>query len=423
MKFVTFENVARIDRTIASDRECATLPYVGLEHIEKDTGHFIADFVGNPETLLATKFKFTPKHVLYGKLRPYLNKVALPVFSGVCTTEILPLLPIEEELDRIYLWALLISPNFVAWASSNVSGANLPRLDPKLLATYRFPLPPLHEQKRIAAILQKADRLRRQRHYALELSNTYLQSVFLDMFGDPLVNDRGCEIVTLGEMLSISPHIGTITPAKETGEQLCVRVGEVGQWHINLSQCKYVSLSGQELKRFSLSPGDIVLARAIGSESHLGKLSIMQKSSIPVVFDSHLMRIRPDNSRLLTPFLAYWLKTDGGRARFMQQARRTAVQFNINTEQISSIEIPVPPLTLQQSFAKVVEKFERLFAQQLEAERQAEHLFQTLLHQAFEGNNDLEPGVVQNESLGVSIQAEVENAISASPYVQLQLNY
>jgi type I restriction enzyme, S subunit len=200
-------------------------------------------------------------------------------------------------------------------------------------------------------------------------------------------------------LLSIPPHIGTITPAKENGDQLCVRVGEVGEWNINLDQCKYVSLRGDELKRFTLLSGDIVLARAIGSESHLGRLSIMGGSSIPVVFDSHLMRLRTDNSRLLTPFLANWLKTDGGRARFMQQARRTAVQFNINTEQLSSIDIPLPPLPLQQKFAQIVLKFERLRAQQREAERQAEHLFQTLLNQAFEGNGGLGAEICRDEPM------------------------
>src|ERR1019366_3190906 len=182
MKFVAFEKVVKIERTVATEQECMTLTYIGLEHIEKDTGHFLTDFTGHPETLLATKFRVTPRHVLYGKLRPYLNKVVLPTFDGVCTTEILPLLPLEGKIDRVYLWGILQSPQFVAWASLNTSGANLPRLDPKLLQTYQLPLPSLPEQKRIATILEKADRLRRLRRYALELSGTYLQSVFLGMF-------------------------------------------------------------------------------------------------------------------------------------------------------------------------------------------------------------------------------------------------
>jgi len=135
------------------------------------------------------------------------------------------------------------------------------------------------------------------------------------------------------------------------------------------------------------------------------------------------MRLRPDNSRVLTPFLAYWLKTDGGRARFMRQARRTAVQFNINTEQLSSIEIPLPPLPFQQKFAQIVLKFERLRAQQREAERQAEHLFQSLQHQAFERNVDLGAGIIQDLQVEHSLQSSVVDSQITGQFLQLRMEY
>jgi type I restriction enzyme S subunit len=160
MKTVALGKVAKIDRTVANDDECLSLPYVGLEHVEKERGHFADGFVPTPLNMLAANFRFTPKHVLYGKLRPYLNKVVLPSFDGVCTTEILPILPNEEKLDRTFLWAILLSPTFVNWATSQISGANLPRLDPKLLAEYEIPLPPLTEQKRIASLMARVESLR-----------------------------------------------------------------------------------------------------------------------------------------------------------------------------------------------------------------------------------------------------------------------
>jgi type I restriction enzyme, S subunit len=137
---VQLAEVMTVDRTAASETECRTLPYVGLEHIEKNTGHFTADFRRKPETLLATKYRFTPRHVLYGKLRPNLNKTTLPDFDGVCTTEILPLLPQPQTLDRGYLYSALLSQGFVKWASNSVSGANLPRLDPERLLEYEIRL-------------------------------------------------------------------------------------------------------------------------------------------------------------------------------------------------------------------------------------------------------------------------------------------
>ena len=184
----------------------------------------------------------------------------------------------------------------------------------------------------------------------------------------------------------------------------------MGDWHINLKQCKYVSLIGKDLERFTLVPGDLVLARAIASEDHLGKLSVMDTSSIPIVFDSHVMRLRPDPSRLLTVFLACMLNTDGGRAQFMRQARRTAVQFNINAEQISELDIPLPPLPHQQRFARIAARYERLRCQQREALRQAEHLFDTLVHRAFRGElGSRDVGEVEMvEALGNGVAVEGE---------------
>jgi type I restriction enzyme S subunit len=127
-EMVELGDVVKVDRTTATDDACQTLPFVGLEHIEKDTGTFVSEYRPVPESLLAIKFRFTPQHVLYGKLRPNLNKVVLPRFNGVCTTEILPLIPKNGAIDTTYLYFLLQSPRFVAWATHSVSGANLPRL-------------------------------------------------------------------------------------------------------------------------------------------------------------------------------------------------------------------------------------------------------------------------------------------------------
>jgi type I restriction enzyme S subunit len=112
-KEYTLSQVAKIDRVPANDEERRRLPYVGLDDIAPEIGRFSEDFKKRPETMLAVKFRFTPQHILYGKLRPYLNKVAIPDFEGVCTTEILPILPDAGTVDQRYLHGLLSAPQFV----------------------------------------------------------------------------------------------------------------------------------------------------------------------------------------------------------------------------------------------------------------------------------------------------------------------
>lgn len=384
MKYIMFEEVVKIDRTAATDEECVMLPYVGLEHIEKDTGHFVVGFKPHPETLLASKFRFTSKHVLYGKLRPYLNKVVLPAFDGVCTTEILPLQPIERKLDRVYLWAILQSPTFLAWASSNLSGANLPRLDPKLLLTYRLPLPSLPEQKRLATILEKADRLRRLRRYALELSGTYLQSVFLEMFGDPSKNVKKWPtdyLYQLCDKIVDCPHSTPIYAPMST-PYACIRSSDIQEGVLDWSTTKYVDYQEYQ-KRIHTHvpmPNEIVYCR---EGARFGNAAIIP-SGKKVCLGQRMMLFRAAPNIATPEFIWAFLESESTH----RQANRLvggSASPHLNVGDIREFVAIIPPFSLQQEYAQVVQKYERLRAQQREAERQAEHLFQTLLHKAFQG--------------------------------------
>ena len=120
-----------------------------MEHIESASGRIIAS-AGEEFSGLA--FRFNPRHILYGKLRPYLNKVALPSFEGRCSTEIIPLLP-NEGVSRAYLAMCLRLPSTVEFAMRSKTGSRMPRADMKDMANLPIPLPPLGEQRRIVARL------------------------------------------------------------------------------------------------------------------------------------------------------------------------------------------------------------------------------------------------------------------------------
>ena len=179
---VALADVARIERRIVEARaiRAGTL-YVGLENIL--SGGQLADVreVSAGE-LASSKFAFTQHHVLYGKLRPYLAKIARPTFSGICSTDILPVKP-GPNLDRSFLAHLLLQRRMVDLASSLATGVNLPRLSANALEAFEIPLPGVGEQRRIAAILDQADTLRSQRRKALNLLSDLRASIFASMFG------------------------------------------------------------------------------------------------------------------------------------------------------------------------------------------------------------------------------------------------
>ena len=130
----------------------ADMSYVGLEHIEKDTGRLLG--YGHAQDVRSTKTLFRAGDVLYGKLRPYLNKVCIPDFDGVCSTDIL-VFPKRDFLCNRFLKYRLLASDFVRFASLNVSGVQHPRVHFKTLAQFRVALPPLPEQRRIVARIEE----------------------------------------------------------------------------------------------------------------------------------------------------------------------------------------------------------------------------------------------------------------------------
>lgn len=129
------------------------LPYVGLEHIESNTARFIGS--AESQSVKSSTFRFSTEHILYGRLRPYLNKVIAPDFEGHCSTEIFPIKP-SPELSREYLLYWFLSDETVDRINSTCTGARMPRADMNEVLEFDFPLPPLPEQHRIVTILDEA---------------------------------------------------------------------------------------------------------------------------------------------------------------------------------------------------------------------------------------------------------------------------
>lgn len=130
------------------------LPYVGLEDIQSNTGKLIGPLT--PRSVKSLTFHFTSEHVLYGRLRPYLNKVLLPDFEGHCSTEIFPIKPKKYILDRSFLFRWLIATETMNKINATWTGATLPRANMNIVLDFKINIPPLLEQQ---TIVQKLDAL------------------------------------------------------------------------------------------------------------------------------------------------------------------------------------------------------------------------------------------------------------------------
>ena len=145
--------VCKYDKTRNEDD---SLAYVGLEHIESNTGKFIGSY--EPHKVKSSTFYFNKNHVLYGRLRPYLNKVLLPNFEGHCSSEIFPILP-NEDILREYLFYWLISGNTVKQIDATWTGARMPRANMNQVIDFLLPVPLMEEQQKI---IKQLDELKNQ---------------------------------------------------------------------------------------------------------------------------------------------------------------------------------------------------------------------------------------------------------------------
>lgn len=370
---VALREVADIERTsVKPENIMSGTRYLGLEHVESGGRIISSETVENGE-LASSKFSFGPRHILYGKLRPYLAKIALPDFNGICSTDILPVLP-NEHIEKNYLAHFLRQSTMVAYANNLATGANLPRLNPKALAEFPIPLPPLDEQKRIAGILDQADALRRLRTRALEKLNTLGQAIFHEMFGDPAANPKEFESCTLSEIIKI---IGGSQPAKkhfhyEDGPDL-VRFVQTRDFRTD----SYKTYVPKDLAKRPFQEDDVIIGR-------YGPPVFQIFRGLSGTYNVALMKAEP-RKEITKDFIYYLLREPRLHSYVVGNSERTGGQSGVNLALLNDYPVFKPPLSLQEKFTEQLQDVEAIKASAECSFLAAHSLFASLQHRAFRG--------------------------------------
>ena len=149
----------------------ADYPHIGIDSIEKDTGRLHGYRTVKQDNVISGKYLFGPQHIIYSKIRPNLNKVALPDFDGLCSADAYPLLPNSENCDRVFLAVVLRSEFFLDYITGLSTRTNMPKVNRKQIAGFKMPLPPLSLQEQFAAFVRQSDK---SKFAALKISNLNL---------------------------------------------------------------------------------------------------------------------------------------------------------------------------------------------------------------------------------------------------------
>lgn len=287
-----------------------------------------------------------------------------------------------------------VNPNFLVYALSQKvlrfkeisRGATIKGVTREDLANISIPLPPLDEQRRIAALLDRADALRHKDRKLLDHYNALAQSVFLDMFGDPVRNEKGWEMKMLGEISSLQGGL-QITPLRKAYpiQVPYLRVANVYKDLLWLDEIKEIRVTKDELERTCLKKGDVLIVEGHGNPNEVGRASVWDGSIEPCTHQNHLIRIRLFSNIVSPIFVSFYHNSIGGRDQLAKMGKTTSGLNTISASNVKSLKLPVPPLPLQTKFAAIIETIEAQKAVVRQQMAQSEALFGRLLQDAFGG--------------------------------------
>ena len=341
MTHVCLGDVAReIKQKVPVDQE---LPTVGLEHL--DPGEVeLAHWDEGVETTFTKAF--SKGQVLFGRRRAYLRKAAVAPFDGICSGDITVIAP-KDNLSPRLLPFIIQNDALFEHAVTNSAGSLSPRVKWQSLSQFEFELPSIAKQEDLADILWTAQETRSHYRQLLTACDDVVKSQFVEMFGGPDPTESDCPPVTIGE-LAADMRYGTSKKASDSGEFKYLRMNNMtDDGRLDLSDLKYIDLSGAELENAKVVRGDLLFNRT-NSREKVGKTCVFNKNE-PMVIAGYIVRVRFDE-RVEPGYVSAFLNSNYGKGLLRKMAKGAVGQANISAKEMAKIELPLPPIELQRSF-------------------------------------------------------------------------
>ncbi|MDO4661523.1 MAG: restriction endonuclease subunit S [Tissierellia bacterium] len=246
----------------------------------------------------------------------------------------------------------------------------------------KIPVPSMEIQKKIVEVLDKAQGLIDKRKEQIEALDKLTESIFYDMFGDPVIEDKGWKKGTIRDLTQKTQY-GTSKKASDKGEYPILRMGNItynGNW--NLSDMKYIDLDENEKEKFLVESGDLLFNRT-NSKELVGKTAIYREK-YPMAFAGYLIKLIP-NKNGNTEYISAYLNSKFGKLTLLNMAKNIVGMANINAQELQNIEIPIPPISLQNEFADKVELIEREKEILNKSLKLLEENYKSIMDRAFRG--------------------------------------
>lgn len=264
-------------------------------------------------------------------------------------------------------------------------GVAQPNISTKAIGEFKIPLPTLPIQKKIAAILDAADAYRQKTKSLIEKYDELTQSLFLEMFGDPVRNEKGWSLISLGDYGDFKN--GLNYRSNETGKRVkYIGVGDFkSRYKIeDIDKLSSISLATSPSQDYFLKNGDLLLVRSNGNRNLVGRCITVFPNSTSVTYSGFCIRYRIQSPNLSPMFLTFLFRNKTFKQYMLSGGRGANIQ-NINQKMLINLKIIKPDIEDQNRFGNMIKEIEDHKERAIKSMQKAEELFQSLLQKAFKG--------------------------------------
>ncbi|TRV41757.1 MAG: restriction endonuclease subunit S [Microcystis panniformis Mp_MB_F_20051200_S9] len=366
------------------------VPFINAGHIQNGEIDFESmNFISRKRFDLLGSGKVKSGDILYC-LRGSLGKTAIikDIQEGAIASSLVIIRP-SEQIRTDYFYRYLASPIGQAEIYKYDNGSSQPNLSAQSLKQYQLPLPPLEEQRRIAAILDKADGVRRKRKEAIRLTEELLKSTFLEMFGDPVTNPKGWRKISLGELLAEPLQNGAYFPKERYVEAPdgveMVHMSDAFYNFVERGNLKRVQVTSEEFEKYKLILNDVLIARRSLNYEGSAKPCLISETAQPLIFESSLIRVRL-NAEVIDSFFffSYMLEPRARSAYVFPNVTKSTIS-GINQAGLKRISVLAPPMSIQKKYRDIYETILGTQSNYQKDYENIDNLFNSLLQRAFRG--------------------------------------
>jgi type I restriction enzyme S subunit len=328
------------------------LPSVGLEHLVPEQIKLTQWDAGKENTFTKA---FHKGQILFGRRRAYLKKAALAPIDGICSGDITVIEAIPDKLLPGLMPFIIQNDRFFDFAMEKSAGSLSPRVKWEQLSRFEFKLPPLDRQKELSELLWAANAAKEAYKTLLSRTDELVKSRFIEMFGDPVKNEKGWKTLPMKEFATVK--IGPFGSLLHAEDYIENGIPLVNPSHIingeiivdpklTLSTEKFNSLSG-----YSLQKGDVVLGR----RGEIGRCAVVNDGKYLCGTGSMFIRIH----RGYLPMILQRILSSDAIRHFLEEKAVGVTMLNLNENIISNTKLPIFSLTLQNQFAAFVEQADK----------------------------------------------------------------